>query len=721
MSKQPSEFELLLKTSSKMEEDKGLDPFKKSQKTPTSPPPVVTTTAEQSAASVTTPTTTVGTTPTESTSSDAVTTPISTPPPAPYFDTSNFAKEDSKRRQQEFKTRCGQLPALRRKFDTACTNVEDFLSQNVSQSKVFPILDQACRAFEDLRKLRLYCEEPLTAMEKRTKRDYIGEITNKVDQIMNAYEKKFGSTILEEDEEEDLLGGATGFTPSQQPLQTQQSQQPPQLRRPNIMESTHIDDPSLKLGARRKIFSPTLDMGTNDQEEDIDNNLQRRLENLSISVNNPVNGSASLNMDPRDTYIRNLEKKNATLESQLSHQESRLDRLERSMNNSTLESSANVLATLQESVSKSVSGLSHTFTVANFKISDEVNIIFKGNPSDYFIWLNQWNRAYAKMKNECNWDNVKIFLELVKVCSGRALDMIKGLTSSPHDGSLAIALNTLERMYGNKFGVVQDLIKQVMGLKDMDDSAKSLEDGFALANNLWQQFETLNLTSEDQSSLFFISILELHLSKSASMEWQKLLYARQNPDSVLGADVSAQDMLDILEKCSNFQKGLDNQRKFNQSLGGQNQRANQNSQSSSGRNHRAQPLSIGILRTKADEISLAELRKHNTCIICDGKQDHKETLKCPLLKTISKKDLTERLTLYKACSKCLRAGRPHSKEHPCKLSDCNLGNCNGRHARLLHRHFVYQPQQARSNSTQSTPSNSAPPTPSKDKDNKDSK
>ena len=776
MSKQTTDFEKLLKTQSTME-DKGSDPFKRSDKIINSPPqprknPVVvttattqqsavvpvTTTAEPSAIPITTPeqqqsavSTSAVATSAETITTTASTTPVSTAQlqQPSLLDTSNFDEEDRKKRQQEFKTRCSKLAAVKRRFDTACTNTENFLQQNQSRQMVFPIFDHACKTFEELRTLRHYCEEPLTPMERLTKRNYIGEITARINQIVSAYENKFGQTIDEEEEEDDfedsILGamGATGNTQPHQSLPTQPTQpaQPAQhaqptltaqqlpsqqsqrqtLRRPN-MESTRIEDPLANSGARRKIFSSSLDRGTNnDNEEDVDANLTRRLNNLRIGASPPVNGQASLPSDPRETYTQNLERRNSYLESKLSQQESRLERLEQSLNNTTTDSSSsNALTSLQTTVSDCVTGFSRTLNVANFKISDEINIVLKGDPSDYYIWLSQWNRAYEKMKNECEWDNVKIFLELIKVCSGRALDLIKGLTTSPTEKSLDIALGIFQKFYGNKFRVVQDLIKKLMSLNDMDDTCKSLENGYALANSLWQQFDSLNLTSEDQSSLFFISILEPHLSKSASSEWQKLLYARNNPDSAIGADVDAQDMLNILEKCSTYQKGLDEQRKFSQSLSGQGQsRANQNSQSNSSnsnRNNRSQPLSIGILRTKADEISIAELRKHKLCVLCDGKHDHKETLKCPLLKTMAKKDIMERLVSFKCCFKCLRPGRPHSKEHPCKLSDCDLGGCNGRHCKLLHKHFVNQPQQARSNSTQSTssPANSAPPTPSKD-------
>jgi len=258
------------------------------------------------------------------------------------------------------------------------------------------------------------------------------------------------------------------------------------------------------------------------------------------------------------------------------------------------------------------------------------------------------------------------FLELKKTLRGEALKLVSTLPNL--DSSYETALNLLDRFYMNPQNSIKRVTDALNGLPKMTNSIDSIKSFYQELVSVTHAFKALNMHETDMGRSLLLNSVTPKLSNSCCREFFKITQRKRNFGSPMGHDATIADLMD----CILFQLQLAQQLRD----------ANQGADRSRFLGKDQQKAGGPTSPFKSFKVASTEQRRESkkySCFIC--KKENHTVKECNLIKTLSTKDLFEKILSLNLCKLCFW---PH-KTAECKFSKQNLcKTCKGRHNSLLH-------------------------------------
>ncbi|XP_059086815.1 uncharacterized protein LOC131883373 [Tigriopus californicus] len=194
----------------------------------------------------------------------------------------------------------------------------------------------------------------------------------------------------------------------------------------------------------------------------------------------------------------------------------------------------------------SVVGLTPQLTAVmglQYDVTRDVRLFSGEDILAYATFQLQWKRAESRLK-EIGKGPIELLQEFKRVLKGQALQLVEYLPEI--DENYAKAIAQIRRVYDDPSVQIKTIVDRLIDMPTIEINKASFLKGFSFVNQALQSFEGLQLTAEDLSTIFFISLCERKLNKNSLQTWHKYVQSKVDPNLPMGIDISCEAFLDVL-------------------------------------------------------------------------------------------------------------------------------------------------------------------------------
>lgn len=297
-----------------------------------------------------------------------------------------------------------------------------------------------------------------------------------------------------------------------------------------------------------------------------------------------------------------------------------------------------------------------------YDVTKDVRPFTGDNVLAFTTFRAQWDRAATRLR-EIGKGHVQLLQELKRVLGGQALQLIEYLPET--DNNYTKALSQLSQVYDDPTLQIKCIVDHLIDMPVLEDTKESLLKGYSSMNQTLQSLESLNLTPDNLSTVFFIALCERKPSSSTKKVWKKFVQSKSNSDLPLGADINREAFLQVL---LNQAKLAPDENDKSVCLKKIDPRNNENSKNKV---------------NKGSAPATFFTTEDNLCGICQ-KSGHKP-LMCFKMHRLNPSDLEQICKESKLCTRCFE---PYTLEHrrTCQGPSCTIQGCPNplKHCKWIH-------------------------------------